>query len=143
MRGSVAFAVALILAFASLLVVAADDDCADFSTQGDAQRSFQAGGGSAGHNFLGLDEDGDGFVCESLPSYSDGFARSSDEDTEVDYRAEPELFSDYAHRYRGMLDYGYDSPSPILPESLVTPLGLGSLVVLGVFGLVRWTRSEN
>ncbi len=140
MRGPVGFDVALILAFTFVLFVAADDDCADFSTQGEAQRYFQAGGGSAGHNFLGLDEDGDGFVCESLPSYSGGSARSSYEDTEADSRAEPELFSDDADRYKGSGDFS--SPSP-LPEPLVAPVGLGILVVLGVIGLDSWERSEH
>lgn len=141
MRGPVAFAVALILAFTFVLFVAADDDCADFSTQGEAQRYFQAGGGSAGHNFLRLDEDGDGFVCESLPSDSGGSARSSYEDTEADSHAEPEMFSgDDADRYKGSGDFS--SPSP-LPEPLVTPVGLGILVVLGVISRVSWGRSEH
>lgn len=43
-----------------------DKDCADFSTQDEAQEFFESEGGpsSDSHN---LDRDGDGVVCETLP----------------------------------------------------------------------------
>jgi hypothetical protein len=44
-----------------------DKDCADFPTQAQAQRFFRAHGGSPGYNYDGLDGDGDGKVCETLP----------------------------------------------------------------------------
>jgi endonuclease YncB( thermonuclease family) len=44
--------------------LAADRDCADFSTQADAQRFFEASGPSDPHR---LDGDGDGVACEDLP----------------------------------------------------------------------------
>jgi hypothetical protein len=44
-----------------------DKDCADFSTQAQAQGFFQAHGGSPSYNYDGLDGDHDGKVCESLP----------------------------------------------------------------------------
>ena len=44
-----------------------DKDCSDFSTQSQAQRFFRAHGGSPSYNYDGLDGDGDGKVCETLP----------------------------------------------------------------------------
>jgi hypothetical protein len=44
-----------------------DKDCADFSTQAQAQRFFAAHGGSPSYDYDGLDGDGDGRVCETLP----------------------------------------------------------------------------
>ena len=55
MRCPVACAVALILALATLPVVGADDDCAAFSTEREAQRYVQSGGDSAKRNFLGTE----------------------------------------------------------------------------------------
>lgn len=66
MRGRVAFAVALILAFSIAPPVAADRDCADFSSQAQAQAYFEAGGGSSRYNFDRLDADHDGIACETL-----------------------------------------------------------------------------
>ena len=43
---------------------ASDCNCADFPTHAEAQRVYDAHGG---HNWSGLDRDGDGSVCESLP----------------------------------------------------------------------------
>ncbi len=45
---------------------AADRDCDDFSTQGEAQNFFEAHGGPANDSFQ-LDGDGDGRACEDLP----------------------------------------------------------------------------
>ncbi len=44
-----------------------DKDCADFSTQAQAQAFFTAHGGSPSYNFDGLDGDHDGQACETLP----------------------------------------------------------------------------
>jgi endonuclease YncB( thermonuclease family) len=44
-----------------------DRDCPDFANQAEAQRFFEAHGGSATNNFDDLDGDGDGVACESLP----------------------------------------------------------------------------
>nr|BDD48390.1 hypothetical protein 3 [Thermoactinomycetaceae bacterium] len=41
-----------------------DKDCGDFSTQNSAQSFFESQGPGDPH---GLDRDGDGVVCESLP----------------------------------------------------------------------------
>jgi endonuclease YncB( thermonuclease family) len=66
---------ALVLGAASLLLVAApepieavgaDRDCADFSTQADAQGFFISAGGP-GSDPHRLDGDGDGVACEDLP----------------------------------------------------------------------------
>ncbi len=43
-----------------------DKDCADFTTQAEAQAYFEAGGGSPTYNFDRLDSDHDGEACESL-----------------------------------------------------------------------------
>ncbi len=67
MRGPVACALALILAFSFAPPAAADRDCADFATQAQAQAHFEAGGGSPRYNFDRLDADGDGIACELLP----------------------------------------------------------------------------
>lgn len=45
-----------------------DRDCADFSTQGEAQDYFDRNGGSPTNNVDNLDADGDGIACENLPS---------------------------------------------------------------------------
>jgi hypothetical protein len=47
-----------------------DRDCADFSTQEEAQDYFEDQGGSASNNVDNLDADSDGIACESLPSSS-------------------------------------------------------------------------
>jgi endonuclease YncB( thermonuclease family) len=44
-----------------------DRDCSDFANQAEAQRFFEAHGGSANNDFDNLDGDGDGVACESLP----------------------------------------------------------------------------
>jgi micrococcal nuclease len=44
-----------------------DKDCSDFSSQAEAQRYFEAKGGSPSNNVDGLDRDHDGIACESLP----------------------------------------------------------------------------
>jgi hypothetical protein len=44
-----------------------DYDCADFATQRDAQRFFEQEGGPRDDPH-GLDGDGDGVACESLPA---------------------------------------------------------------------------
>jgi len=44
-----------------------DYDCDDFDTQEEAQEYFESQGGSANTNVDGLDGDGDGIACESLP----------------------------------------------------------------------------
>lgn len=43
-----------------------DKDCSDFHTQREAQEFFEANGGPSSDPH-GLDRDGDGRVCESLP----------------------------------------------------------------------------
>ena len=43
-----------------------DQDCADFSTQNEAQRFFEQEGGPQDDPH-GLDADSDGIACESLP----------------------------------------------------------------------------
>ncbi len=153
MRGLVAFAVALIVALSFASPVAADRDCGDFATQGDAQRYFEDNGGSAGYNYDRLDADGDGFVCESLPSGgSTGSSRSSRSDydyvdTEASYRADREMSDAYSDRYDGYGEGGGGPSSPFiggaLLELLFSPVGLGILAVLGVFGLLSGGRSES
>jgi len=44
-----------------------DYDCSDFSTQAEAQAYFESQGGSPTNNVDGLDANGDGIACESLP----------------------------------------------------------------------------
>ena len=43
-----------------------DRDCGDFSTHREAQRFFISEGGPS-NDYHGLDRDGDGVACESLP----------------------------------------------------------------------------
>jgi hypothetical protein len=43
-------------------------NCEDFATQEEAQAYFKSKGGSPSNNVDGLDKDGDGIVCEHLPS---------------------------------------------------------------------------
>jgi hypothetical protein len=58
----------------------ADKDCKDFATQSEAQRYFEAHGGSATNNVDDLDgNDHDGIVCESLPGGSSGSDGSASE----------------------------------------------------------------
>jgi excalibur calcium-binding domain-containing protein len=45
---------------------AGDRDCADFSSQNEAQRFFEEMGGPS-EDYHNLDRDGDGVVCETLP----------------------------------------------------------------------------
>lgn len=47
-----------------------DKDCADFSSQGEAQEFFEDQGGPD-EDFHNLDRDGDGIVCESLKKKTD------------------------------------------------------------------------
>lgn len=49
---------------------AADKDCADFSSQKEAQIYFLNGGGSETYNFNGLDRDHDAVACEDHKGYS-------------------------------------------------------------------------
>jgi len=42
-------------------------NCDDFDTQQEAQEMFELCGGLEGNDIHGLDNDGDGVVCESLP----------------------------------------------------------------------------
>lgn len=44
-----------------------DYNCSDFSTQAEAQAYFEGQGGSPTNNVDGLDANGDGVACESLP----------------------------------------------------------------------------
>jgi hypothetical protein len=46
--------------------------CSDFPIQERAQEYFDANGGSVSNNVDGLDEDGDGIVCEHLPHRQGG-----------------------------------------------------------------------
>lgn len=43
-----------------------DYDCSDFSTHREAQDFFEENGGT-GNDYHGLDRDGDGIACETLP----------------------------------------------------------------------------
>ena len=43
-----------------------DYDCSDFATQREAQRFFKSEGGPRS-DYHGLDRDGDGVACETLP----------------------------------------------------------------------------
>jgi len=43
-----------------------DYDCSDFSTQAEAQEFFESQGGPR-TDYHGLDRDGDGVACETLP----------------------------------------------------------------------------
>ncbi len=152
MRGPGAFVVALIMALSFAPPVAADRDCADFSSQAQAQAYFEDNGGSRRYNFDRLDADGDGFVCESLPSggYS-GSSRSSRSDydyvdTEASYRADREMSDAYNDQYDGYGEGG-GGPSPFVALELLrlvfSPVGLVILVVLGFLGLLSGGRSES
>ncbi len=44
-----------------------DKDCSDFNSQKEAQAFFTAESSLKGNDFHGLDRDGDGIVCETLP----------------------------------------------------------------------------
>ena len=44
-----------------------DRNCGDFDTWQEAQVFFYASGGGTGEDSHGLDSDGDGLACESLP----------------------------------------------------------------------------
>ena len=44
-----------------------DLDCSDFDFQFEAQAFFEKEGGLLGDDYHGLDRDGDGVACESLP----------------------------------------------------------------------------
>lgn len=61
-----------LFAAAPTMVSAAGVNCDDFAYQEDAQAFFDNNGGSPSNNVEGLDRDGDGFVCESLPSNGGG-----------------------------------------------------------------------
>jgi opacity protein-like surface antigen len=73
--------IAFLLAAATVLALtaapaavaqAADKDCADFSSQAEAQQYFEANGGSPTNNVDNLDADHDGRACESFDYGSDG-----------------------------------------------------------------------
>lgn len=51
----------------SLCNCSIDYDCGDFSTHASAQACFSSCGGSPTYNWSGMDGDGDGEPCESLP----------------------------------------------------------------------------
>ena len=54
------------LAAPAALAQGADKDCADFSSQAEAQAYFEAHGGSPTNNVDNLDADHDGQACEDL-----------------------------------------------------------------------------
>ena len=59
-------AVALALSAAPAALAQADKDCADFSSQAEAQAYFEANGGSPANNVDNLDADHDGQACEAF-----------------------------------------------------------------------------
>jgi hypothetical protein len=66
---------ALVLALSAApaaLAQAADKDCADFSSQAEAQAYFEANGGSPTNNVDNLDADHDGQACEAFDYGGDG-----------------------------------------------------------------------
>jgi Excalibur calcium-binding domain/LPXTG cell wall anchor motif len=66
---------ALVLALSATpaALAQADKDCADFSSQAEAQAYFEANGGSPTNNVDNLDADHDGQACEAF-DYGDGGA---------------------------------------------------------------------
>ena len=65
------FAVLLAATFTSTLTfssAAASVNCSNFSTHEEAQAYFEQHGGSSSNNVEGLDTDGDGVICESIPA---------------------------------------------------------------------------
>src|SRR5690606_4005805 len=71
MRKFLAFLFAFVLAFSLINPVFAteDKDCDDFKTWEEAQRFFEENGGPA-KDPHGLDRDGDGLACETLPGFN-------------------------------------------------------------------------
>ena len=59
-------ALALTLSAAPAALAQADKDCADFSSQAEAQAYFEANGGSPTNNVDNLDADHDGQACEAF-----------------------------------------------------------------------------
>jgi hypothetical protein len=59
-------ALVLALSAAPAALAQADKDCADFSSQGEAQAYFEANGGSPTNNVDNLDADHDGQACEAF-----------------------------------------------------------------------------
>lgn len=59
----------LALCVHSIQVVAYNTDktCADFTYQEDAQEYYDDGGGRPTSDYFGMDQDGDGIACETLP----------------------------------------------------------------------------
>lgn len=69
-RWFVAFSLSFLLFSVGTAVSAQGDlDCADFSSQEEAQAYFEAGGGSPAYNFNNLDADHDGYACENHFGY--------------------------------------------------------------------------
>jgi hypothetical protein len=65
-------ALALALSAAPAALAQADKDCADFSSQAEAQSYFEANGGSPTNNVDNLDADHDGQACEAFDYGGDG-----------------------------------------------------------------------
>jgi LPXTG-motif cell wall-anchored protein len=61
-------------------VSAAGVNCSDFDTWNEAQTYFEQHGGSPTNNVEGLDREGDGLACESLPGAPDKASWSFDTD---------------------------------------------------------------
>jgi|SRR5215217_3657839 len=59
-------ALVLALSAAPAALAQADKDCADFSSQAEAQAYFEANGGSPTNNVDNLDADHDGQACEAF-----------------------------------------------------------------------------
>jgi Excalibur calcium-binding domain len=65
-------ALVLVLLVAPAALAQADKDCADFSSQAEAQAYFEANGGSPTNNVDNLDADHDGQACEDFDYGGDG-----------------------------------------------------------------------
>jgi hypothetical protein len=65
-------ALVLALSAAPAALAQADKDCADFSSQAEAQAYFEANGGSPTNNVDNLDADHDGQACEAFDYGGDG-----------------------------------------------------------------------
>jgi hypothetical protein len=65
-------ALVLALSAAPAALAQADKDCADFSSQAEAQAYFKANGGSPTNNVDNLDADHDGQACEAFDYGGDG-----------------------------------------------------------------------
>jgi excalibur calcium-binding domain-containing protein len=65
-------ALVLVLLVTPAALAQADKDCADFSSQAEAQAYFEANGGSPTNNVDNLDADHDGQACEAFDYGGDG-----------------------------------------------------------------------